>query len=882
MNNLSKRVKRITSLLTLFALVVAMPQFLLAQEQPKAPAAPAAPAAAPAAQPAPSAPAQGDPATPAATPAAPAPGTQPAAQPAPQPPILSPEVLEPVERLARNVENAEKSLQELNQIEGELVRVRGDVERILSDSTTAADSLKPQLAEVEKQIERLGPPPAKDEAPEAAAIAAERARLNAAKASLDGAIKTAELAWVRAKQLIDRITVMRYQIFTRNLLERRDSPLSPSVWRGMQAQWPTIWTRFQYYGDDWLVWAKQAGLWLAALGAAIALVYGVLKLGTARYIAYRMARPTEPPKFFERVFRATWMAALRMAAPAAAVTMLYFGLASLELLFSPWVDLAWATFIGLLVYIAASAVLTVSFAPTYPAWRLIPVSDLTARRILRILKAFVAIYLVDSILVELARALYVPLSITVAHAFVVSTIFALLIAALVLTPFVPQVGPDRAVDGDEDVEVAPSVSLMSPLWIKLPLALTAVVILVSSLLGYIALGRFIAHQVVLSGTVIAACGLLFLAVKAATRGRADDRDLVGQTLQSRFGFADPARRRQLSWLIEAMATLVIAILALPLLMLQWGFSGDDIKDWLKALLFGFEIGQFRISLARLLVGIGIFTGLLLVTRMVQRWLRDNVLVPPRVDPGISNSIDTAVGYAGIGLALLVALSYGGLDITSLAIVAGALSVGIGFGLQSIVNNFVSGLILLVERPVKVGDWIVVGTEQGNVRRISVRSTEIETFDRASLIIPNSELITGRVLNWTHRSQLGRAIVKIQVAPTADPEQVMKLLLACAEDHPSALKVPAPFTSFDNFSGSDLQFTVGAVVADVYTAGRVASELRVAILKRFREEGIEFAKPQQDVHLKDLGWIKSAAARIAEQRTNGAGGRSSYAPSDSEA
>ncbi|MGD9802977.1 MAG: DUF3772 domain-containing protein [Hyphomicrobiaceae bacterium] len=789
--------------------------------------------------------------------------------------MLPPGTLEPVERLARSVETAEKAIQQLNQIEGEMARLRGDVERIIYDSTASVDALKPQLDEVETQIQRLGPPPAKDQPPEAAAVAAERARLNAAKASLDGAIKTAELAWVRAKQLIDRITVMRYQLFTRNLLERRDSPLSPSVWRNVLDQLPTIRSRFEYYGDDWLVWASQAGRWLAALGVAIVAVYALLKLVTSRFIARRLALPEPPPSFFERAFKAAWVAPLRMLAPAAAVATLYFGLAGLDLLFAPWLDLASATFGALLVYIVSSALLTVSFAPKMPAWRLVPVADRTARRILCLMKWFVTIYLVDTIFVELGRALYVPLAVTVAQASLTSTAFALLMGWLVLTPFVPQTGPERAVNGGS--HAPPRVSLMRPLWIKLPLALTAIVILASSLLGYIALGRFVAHQVVLSGTVIAGCGLLYLAVRAATRGRADNRDLVAQTLESRFGGIDPVRCRQLSRLIEVMATLVIATAALPLLMVQWGLSWEDIRDWLKALLFGFEIGQFRISLARILIAIALFTALLFVTRLSQRWLRDNVLVPPRVDPGIANSVDTAIGYAGVGVALLIALSYGGLDITSLAIVAGALSVGIGFGLQSIVNNFVSGLILLVERPVKVGDWIVVGSEQGNVRRISVRSTEIETFDRASLIIPNSELITGRVLNWTHRNPMGRAVVKVQVSPTADPEHVMQILLQCAEDHPSALKVPAPFTSFDSFTGTELLFTVGATVADVYSAGKVASELRVKVLKSLRENGVQLANPQQDVHLKDLDWIKTTATKIVEQRSNGGGGQAVASP-----
>ena len=196
-----------------------------------------------------------------------------------------------------------------------------------------------------------------------------------------------------------------------------------------------------------------------------------------------------------------------------------------------------------------------------------------------------------------------------------------------------------------------------------------------------------------------------------------------------------------------------------MLLLQWGFSAPDIRDWVKSLLFGFEIGQFRISLVRILLGVVIFMALLFVTRLIQRRLRDNILIQPRMDPGIANSIDTAIGYTGTALAAIVAISYAGFDITNLAIVAGALSVGIGFGLQSIVNNFVSGLILLIERPIKVGDWVVVGGEQGTVKRISVRSTEIETFDRASLIVPNSELVTGRVLNWTHRNALGRVVLK---------------------------------------------------------------------------------------------------------------------------
>jgi potassium-dependent mechanosensitive channel len=227
---------------------------------------------------------------------------------------------------------------------------------------------------------------------------------------------------------------------------------------------------------------------------------------------------------------------------------------------------------------------------------------------------------------------------------------------------------------------------------------------------------------------------------------------------------------------------------------------------------------------------------LFLTRLVQRWLREGVYTQTRMDAGISNSIDQAVGYSGIALAALLAVSYAGFDITNLAIVAGALSVGIGFGLQSIVNNFVSGLILLVERPIKVGDWIALGDQQGNVRRISVRSTEIETFDRASLIVPNSELISGRVLNWTHRNLLGRVVIKFPLEGGADPEKVLKIMLECARSHPQVQKSPEPIASLDSFSPGLLEFSLRATVNDVNRGLMVLTDLRIGILKELRRQG----------------------------------------------
>ncbi|HEX4894362.1 MAG TPA: DUF3772 domain-containing protein, partial [Hyphomicrobiaceae bacterium] len=547
---------------------------------------------------------------PAPQPAAPAAQPAPAAPPAVPEAVLPPEMLEPITRIARSIESAEKSIQQLKELEGELSRLRSDVERIIYDSTATAEALRPQLAEVRSQIEKLGPPPKSGEPPESPTVLAERNRLNAMAAALDGAIKTTELAWVRAKQLIDRITVIRYQMFARNLLERRDSPLLPGVWRDVNARMDNLVARAKYYGRYWLEWASQKTRQITALVALAAVVTLGISLLVGRMLRRRLARPDKPPSFFERAMRGAWAAPARMLGPAAGVLILYFGLDELDLLFPPWNGLGSVMLKGLLTYIAASALLTTALAPGHPAWRLVPVADGTALRMALCFKAFVAVYVLDTVLLEINRTIYAPLTVTAAQSFIISIINAGILVYLLLSRFEPLVGPDRPVNGHEYVPGV--VTRHTPLWVKVPLWLIALTIVLASVSGYIALGRFVAHQVVLTGLVAGVAGIAYLAIRAMTRGRTGAESMVGTGL-ARFGL-DDARRRQISRLVEVMATFGLLLLTLPVLLVQWGFSGDDIRDWSKALLFGFEVGQFRISLVRILIGILLFTGLLFATR----------------------------------------------------------------------------------------------------------------------------------------------------------------------------------------------------------------------------------------------------------------------------
>ena len=297
-------------------------------------------------------------------------------------------------------------------------------------------------------------------------------------------------------------------------------------------------------------------------------------------------------------------------------------------------------------------------------------------------------------------------------------------------------------------------------------------------------------------------------------------------------------RTQLARLLRGALNVLLFALAVPLLMLAWGMSGAEIMSWVRAAVFGFDVGGVRVSLARILVAVALFVGLLAATRFVQRWLAAGALAQGKMDPGLANSIYTGAGYIGFAVAALAAIAYAGFDITSLAIVAGALSVGIGFGLQSIVNNFVSGLILLVERPIKVGDWISIKEGEGYVRRIAVRSTEIETFGRASLIVPNSELITQTVVNLTHRNLLGRLKIAVRVTYAAEPEHVLRVLQQVAEKNTSILRHPPPIAVLDNLGENAMDFSVRVFLADINRSLQAQTELRMAIVKALREEGID--------------------------------------------
>jgi small-conductance mechanosensitive channel len=772
-----------------------------------------------------------------------------------------------------------RKLASIEEYVGELDRDpgRSDELRALADEVRASALAERARADralttLQRLIDALGPAPAQDAPAEDPEIAAQRAQYQQDITDYRGRVAQAELALARASALEEQISALFLERLITNLSVRYPSPLSPDTFSAALPEAGHVLTEMLATPTAWwrnLPEQKQRpGVILRSSAfLAIAIIAG----WAVRYILLkRFGRDPriQEPTFARRLIGAVAEGLARGIVPAAIVGMVLFRTSSEASMFAgPFGDVIALACQSIILFILATALPKAALSPEIPSWRLSNLSADNAASLARIIGFLATIFAVDLFFSRLGNTLSGVPAASVELKSVYALVFNIIEAVGLLAILQQRLWSGTAGLAEDDSEDEPTAGPADPkepnhLWsaLRLLAGLLVIAAILGTIAGYVNFGTYVVNSML--GTGVAG-GLLYL-----LRGLL--RDSIGIGLRSDFIakqiLVAPATRRLLKFWFRSALDLLVWIGALLLAAPIWSVPVVPLLQWLVEALTEFRVGNFTISITDIGLALLVFFVVLGLLRWMQRGLADRILPETRMDPGVQHSLVSGFGYLSFAIATMVAISIVGIDLSNLALIAGALSVGIGFGLQTVVNNFVSGLILLIERPIKVGDWVVVGDKEGTVKHIRVRATEIETFQRASVIIPNSELLSTAVVNWTHADRTGRMEIVIGVAYGSNTERVRELLLGVARENSEVSRWPAPYVRFKDFGDSALVFELRCYLYDIGQIITVSSDVRFAIDRVFRENNIEIPFPQRDVHVKQSEHPNEMPERPSETTT----------------
>lgn len=736
-----------------------------------------------------------------------------------------------------------------------------DVEYINSIRSQLADtkkSIERDLRFVEKRIEALGEEPA-DGGKEVDIIAQKRKEFNKELSNEKGRIAEVDILLTKIDELDLAIFNLRNRELLGNLLIRGTPLVYPVELYGETKEFVSFFFDIIKSPVDWYdglneterTQVKSKIIPVALIIFFVSWLGLYLRLFIMRRFGYR--KDIEHPRYGKKVFAAIFVAVAYGVIPALIIaSVLAWNLSSAVLVKSNLGMIINIFLYVLLVVVLARAASRVIFAPRHSNWRLVNLSDEKAASVTSAFYYSIALIGLTSFFVFVATKLNYPLeliSYLTALSSAAKAFSIILITKRLMwdsepeTPETTDLVPDgeaisEETSGEDDEGEG---DLSNGIRITLLISLFAIGTFIMALVGYPYLSVFIFNRFIFSVILIGALfGLRRIFYEA-----------VHRLLLLRFWVKTFRLRRKLIAKLDFWSSLIIDPLFILVgifgLLALWGVPTDVLENMIYKLFTGFTIGGVKISLISIILGFVAFFVTIAVIKALRRRLENNVLARMDIDEGIKHSLASGFGSIGYVVAALLAIAIMGGSLTNFALIAGALSFGVGLGLQNVVSNFVSGIILLFERPIKVGDWIVVNGEEGIVKQINIRSTELETWKRASIIIPNSDLLSSVVTNLTHDDKWGRVEVGVGVAYGSDVEKVRDILLEVATANKRVLKKPAPYVIFKDFGASSLDFEVRAYIADVTSGLTIGSEIRFEINRRFSEEGIEIPFPQMVVH-----------------------------------
>ncbi|MEO5626057.1 MAG: DUF3772 domain-containing protein [Dokdonella sp.] len=748
-----------------------------------------------------------------------------------------------------------------------LNELRDTVASVTAQADALTDDLTPRLAAIDARLGELGAAPVKGAAPEASDITAQRAELDKQRSTLDADIKRARLLAIDARQLTDQIAEARRANFQARLSQRTASPLTPAFWKDVASNLSR---------DGSRLGALRSGVSSAVsdsfspdnrLFAVGGVGLGLLLMLGGRWWAERALMRTTANRVPQGRLRRSALA----FAIVVVETLFVGGGAQLMVLALDWhgafsdAETAFARavvsaiFFGSFVAGLGRALLSAA----RPSWRLPSIPDDVAER-LRLFPMLLGCASAISILQQKINTLVVAsLSATIAGSLVVALIYAALIGW-----GLARVAGEKAEKSSERArENAKGAgkdadSRQRSAWIGFCVAALWVGVfgtVVAALAGYVALSQQIARQMVGLGIV---AGTFYLLVHLIEDVCAALMSARAGWLQNTLGL-EPRSLEQFAVLCSGIFRVCALVLALASVFAPYGSGPADLIARIAQAGAGLKIGQIDVTPAAVFGAFAVFIVGIAAVRALKNWMFHRYLPTTRMDPGMRVSVTTLLGYVGGMVVFAFALSALGFSLERITWVASALSVGIGFGLQAIVQNFVSGLILLVERPVKVGDWVVLGDTEGDIRRINVRATEIQMSDRSTVIVPNSELITKSVRNVTLANAEGRVRIRLPMPIDSDAARVREIVCEAFAAHAGVLATPTPSVLLDGIEGSSLIFVAIAYITNPRQSGSMRSELLFDILARLRAERIALSSPQ-DIKLLRAAAIASDGAATANE------------------
>ncbi|EMN1929964.1 mechanosensitive ion channel family protein [Burkholderia ambifaria] len=737
------------------------------------------------------------------------------------------------DRIKQQTSNATNS-KELDGLGEATQELSADVEKLQSE-------LAPQRTQIQAQLDVLGPPPAPGASPETPAVAQQRATLNARKTQIEAALKQAADQKANLANLNDQFAKLHRSLLRNQLAFRSGSIFGAQFWLPLFHLSPDDVQRLDDFNDelrDMLrsSWTPgQRAITTLLLIAALAVWLGGRRLverGLAWFCLNRL-----PPTRLRRSALALATAFSTLLATAVAVQVLYLALARHYEL-TPSMNDLWDQFAKLAVTCALIAGLGRALLCTkHPSWRLPALADPVALAMRPFPGVLAALLLMSGTLESINRIVDTSLSVTLLGRGIVSLVVALTVGASILRA--NRVRTALAASGEAPEERSTLAGL-----IHAGVTLAIVVSLVALLIGYITVARFITYELVWFEIVLCSVYILTQLTRDASESLFSANLSSGKQIKHLFAL-DDRHLEQAHTVVSGLGTsLLMLVAAIALVTGGFGTTPSDLLDSAIAMIGGQRLQSLNIMPDRILNAvIGFAIGFYLL-RSVRRWLDNEFMPALGMDAGMRVSLVTLFTNVGYVLLVLMTLGLLGVRWSNLAWIVSALSVGIGFGLQEIVKNFVSGLILLTERPVKVGDMVSIAGVEGDIRRINVRATEIQLSDRSTVIVPNSQLISQNVRNVTMgNSTQGVATLTLTFPLNTDPVQVRDLLLDAYREHPAILDKPAPSVTFSQLAPDGITLSVTGYVASPRIAASTKSDLLFEILKQLRAAQITLSTPQ---------------------------------------